>query len=110
LYHSFPEAANEIADCEGCNSKSDLLSFTPGFNRVVSAGHNNAHLTVSTVSLVAPFQAVPLDEDFILLRKTSLSVMLFLASNVVRDLVYIGMRDGKTAVSSTRLIKARICL
>jgi hypothetical protein len=59
-----------------------LLSFSHGFNRL-QAGLPGILQTVSTVFLIAPFQAVPLNEDLILLRKTSLPVMLFLPSNVV---------------------------
>jgi len=55
----------------------------------------------STVSLVAPFQPVPFDEEFILFSKTSLSVMFFLASNIVGNFAYIGMRDRESSVSFT---------
>jgi hypothetical protein len=65
-------------------------------------GHPGILSTVSTVSLVAPFEAVTLDEQLILFSKTSLSVMFFLASNVVRNSGDIGMPDRESSVSAAQ--------
>ena len=65
-----------------------LTRFRPG-----ERGITGLLSTVSTVFLIAPFQTVPLNKDLILLRKTSLSVMFFLARNVVSNPTHIRMRD-----------------
>ncbi len=73
------------------------LSFAPGFNQV-----NNPYMispTVSTVSLVTPFQAIPLEKEFILLGKGSLAVVLFLPGDVPGDSIHVGveMQEGFVA-------------
>ncbi len=61
-----------------------LTRFQPG----VLALFRLIGLTVSTVSLISPFQAVSLHQEFVLVGKCPLAVMLFLTGNVIRNLVH----------------------